>query len=239
MKKIIAAVAAVLIALVVISLLFFKSTPFRYSGVVEAVEIDVPSRLNEVAEKMHAEEGSVIKKGDTLAEFECKEPRLLLAIAEKEYKRASELLKTNAGSRGNYDLKKHNYDDAALKNSWCKVLSPIDGKVLYKYYREGEFVPAGRKVFTVADMREVDAWFYLPHDALAQLAPGMAVKGYLPETGKTYEGVISVINDEAEFTPKNVQTRSERTRLVYGVKARFINDEKQTLKPGMTLEGSF
>ena len=67
----------------------------------------------------------------------------------------------------------------------------------------------------------------------------MKVIGYLPEADKTFEGVISTINDEAEFTPKNVQTRKERERLVYGVKTRFVNDENLTLKPGMTLEVSF
>ena len=50
---------------------------------------------------------------------------------------------------------------------------------------------------------------------------------------------ILAINDEAEFTPKNVQTRRERERLVYGVKTRFQNDNTHTLKSGMTLEVAF
>jgi HlyD family secretion protein len=61
----------------------------------------------------------------------------------------------------------------------------------------------------------------------------------LPEINKTFTGYIRTINDEAEFTPKNVQTRNERERLVYGVKIYFKNDENYTLKPGMTLEVQF
>ena len=71
------------------------------------------------------------------------------------------------------------------------------------------------------------------------LSIGQEVSGYLPEAGKTFKGRILAINDQSEFTPKNVQTREERTRLVYGVKTRFKNDENQTLKPGMTLETEF
>ena len=59
------------------------------------------------------------------------------------------------------------------------------------------------------------------------------------ETGRYFEGTVLTTDDVAEFTPKNVQTRNERTRLVYGVKTRFHNDERLTLKPGMTLEAQF
>jgi HlyD family secretion protein len=62
------------------------------------------------------------------------------------------------------------------------------------------------------------------------------VQATLPEMDdKKFSGVIEFINPEAEFTPKNVQTRDERTRLVYGVKIRFENKDG-ILKPGMTLE---
>jgi len=62
------------------------------------------------------------------------------------------------------------------------------------------------------------------------------VEGLLPEMpGKRFPGRIALLRDEAEFTPKNVQTRSERTRLVYGVKLVFPNPDG-ILKPGMTIE---
>jgi len=64
------------------------------------------------------------------------------------------------------------------------------------------------------------------------------VKALAPELGmREFKGVITVINDKAEFTPKNVQTRKERTRLVFGVKITFQNPDR-ILKPGMTLEVS-
>ncbi len=239
MKKFIFIAVIILLALVAVSLLFFKHTPFNYSGVMEAVEIDLPARINDTLSVINVEEGAAVQKGQILAEFECKEAALKADIAYKEFKRAEELLKTTAGSKENYDFKKNNYDTAALYQSWCKIISPIDGKTLYKYYEPGEFASAGRKVLTVADLSKIDAWVYVEHDKLASISTGMKVKGYLPEADKTFEGIVLTVNDEAEFTPKNVQTRSERQRLVYGVKTRFANDAALTLKPGMTLEVTF
>lgn len=239
MKKVILAAVVVLGVLVLAALAFFRHTPFHYSGVVEAVEIGVPARLNDTIEELYVQEGSPVREGEVIARLECHDTDLKAKIAETEFKRAAQLLKTTAGSRENYDLKKHQFDQAALYRDWCDVKSPITGKVLYKYYEPGEFVTAGRKIVTVADLKELDVWIYVPHDELANLSVGGAVRGYLPETDQTFEGKILAVNDEAEFTPKNVQTRKERTRLVYGVKTRFQNDEKRTLKPGMTLEADF
>lgn len=239
MKKVIISAVIVLLVLVFISLMFFRKTPFNYSGVIEAVEVDVPSRLNDVITKLHVDEGSPVAKGQIVAELECKQVSLDADISYKEYKRAEALLKTSAGPQENYDIKKNRYEQAALAKSWCEVASPLDGKVLYKYYEEGEFAAAGRKILTVANLSGVDAWVYVEHDLLAKLSVGQKVKGHLPETGKDYEGVILAVNDEAEFTPKNVQTQKERQRLVFGIKTRFENDSAQTLKPGMTLEITF
>ncbi len=239
MKKTILISLIILAVLVLAALAFFRKTPFHYSGVIEAVEIGVPARLSDTLAEVFIEEGSPVSQGQTLARLECADTDLKAKIAETEYKRAAQLLETTAGSRENYDLKKHQFDQAALAQSWCEIKSPINGKVLYKFYEPGEFIAAGRKLATVADLKELDVWIYVPHDELAHLSVGQKVSGYLPETKQHFEGKILSINDEAEFTPKNVQTRHERTRLVYGVKTRFVNDANFTLKPGMTLETEF
>ena len=227
MKKTVIIAVVVLAVLVLAALAFFRHTPFHYSGVVEAVEVAVPARLNDTIAELFVDEGSPVQEG------------LKAKIAEIEYKRAAQLLKTTAGSRENYDLKKHQFDQAVLQKSWCEIKSPLTGKVLYKYYEPGEFITAGRKLLTVADLQELDVWIYVPYEELARISVGQRVRGYLPETGRYFEGTVLTTDDVAEFTPKNVQTRNERTRLVYGVKTRFHNDERLTLKPGMTLEAQF
>lgn len=239
MKKTVIIAVVVLAVLVLAALAFFRHTPFHYSGVVEAVEVAVPARLNDTIAELFVDEGSPVKEGQILARLECADTDLKAKIAEIEYKRAAQLLKTTAGSRENYDLKKHQFDQAVLQKSWCEIKSPLTGKVLYKYYEPGEFITAGRKLLTVADLQELDVWIYVPYEDLARISVGQRVRGYLPETGRYFEGTVLTTDDVAEFTPKNVQTRNERTRLVYGVKTRFHNDERLTLKPGMTLEAQF
>ena len=92
------------------------------------------------------------------------------------------------------------------------------------------------KLVTVADLSEVWAMVYVPQPLLAKLSPGQSVEAILPELpGRTLQGKIARIREQAEFTPKNVQTRQERTRLVFGVKIVFPNPER-ILKPGMTVE---
>ena len=239
MKNIAIALVVILLLLTGIGLTFLRHRPFAYSGVVEAVEIDVSSRLNDVITKLYIDDGSPVKQGDILADLECSQTNLQYDIAKREYERAAELLKTSAGSKENYDLKKHQYDMAAVAKTWCRIESPIDGRVLFKYYEQFGFIAAGRRLATITDISRVNAWVYVEHNLIARLKIGQKVKGCLPETGQCFEGHIIAINDEAEFTPKNVQTQRERERLVFGVKTRFENDAAQTLKPGMTVEVEF
>lgn len=239
MKKRIIIATAVLLILVIVSLVFFRTGSFSYSGVAEAVAVDISSRLNDTIAEILVEEGDPVQSGEVVARLTCDTVNLQKEIAQTEFNRAAQLLKTTAGSQENYDLKKHQYDQASLQQSWCTLTSPLTGQVLYKYYEPNEFIGAGKKMLTVANLKELDVWVYVPYAELANLSIGQTVKGYLPEADKVFKGRILAINDQSEFTPKNVQTREERTRLVYGVKTRFENDENLTIKPGMTLETEF
>jgi HlyD family secretion protein len=239
MKKRIIIAIVVLVILVTVALMFFRETKFSYSGVAEAIAVDISSRLNDTIKEILVEEGSQIDEGQIVARLTCDAANLQKNITQTEFNRAAQLLKTTAGSQENYDLKKHQYDQAALQQSWCTLTSPLTGQVLYKYYEPNEFISAGKKILTVANLKELDVWVYVPYTELANLSIGQEVKGYLPEADKTFQGRILAINDQSEFTPKNVQTREERTRLVYGIKTRFKNDENLTIKPGMTLETEF
>lgn len=235
MRKII----PVILVLVIAGAVYFKvrsGADFNYSGTIEATETDLSARISGVIEAYGAREGDPVKKGAVIASLDCADLRLAAGIAAEDFKRAEELYTGGSVSRENYDRLKYKRDDSALKVEWCSVKSPVAGRLLYAYREKGELVTPGTKLATVADLSEVWAYIYVPHDLLAKLKPGMEVKGLLPEAGeKELPGRISVIYSEAEFTPKNVQTRKERTRLVFAVKVSFPNPD-ETLKPGMTIE---
>jgi HlyD family secretion protein len=114
------------------------------------------------------------------------------------------------------------------------LVSSVSGVVLKKNVERGEVVQAGTPVFTIG---EVDApWIkvYVKEDrmTLVKLGQRASVSVDSPKGKKFYEGVVSYISDQAEFTPKTIQTQEERVKLVFGVKVR-VKNENQDLKPGM------
>lgn len=107
------------------------------------------------------------------------------------------------------------------------IVSPIDGVVLSKYAEQGEYAAPGRALFKVADVKQMRLRAYITADLLTNVKIGQKVKVYADqgEKGrKEYEGIVSWISSEAEFTPKTIQTRDERSNLVYAVKIDVKND---------------
>lgn len=107
------------------------------------------------------------------------------------------------------------------------ISSPSDGTVLTKYAEPGEYVLPGRALFKVGNLENMKLRVYITGDQLTSLKIGQKVKVYA-DRGKDenaeYEGIVSWISDEAEFTPKTIQTRDERANLVYAVKIDVKND---------------
>lgn len=109
----------------------------------------------------------------------------------------------------------------------CYVTSPINGTVLTKYAEEGETVTSGKSLFKIANLDDVFVRAYFSTKQLSDIKLGDKVK-VVAEDGtdnpRTYEGVIRWISDEAEFTPKNIQTKDEQVDLVYATKVAVKND---------------
>ena len=125
---------------------------------------------------------------------------------------------------GMYDVQIAQREDQLRK---CRIVSPVSGTVLAKYAEAGETVSSGKPLFKVADMDRVYVRAYFSTAQLSSLAVGDKVT-VIPDDGtpspKEYEGTVTWISDEAEFTPKNIQTRDERADMVYAVKVALEND---------------
>lgn len=107
------------------------------------------------------------------------------------------------------------------------ITSPINGVILSKYAEAGEYAVPGRALFKVADISEMKLRAYVTADQLTGLKIGQKVKVYADrgtDDRREYEGTVSWISSEAEFTPKTIQTRDERSNLVYAVKITVKND---------------
>lgn len=117
----------------------------------------------------------------------------------------------------------------------CRIASPIRGTVLTKYAEAGEVTAAGRPLFKVADLEHIYLRAYVEAPQLTALRLGQEVTVYADrgEADRTpYPGRVVWISGEAEFTPKTIQTRDERSNLVYAVKIAVDNSDGQ-IKLGM------
>jgi HlyD family secretion protein len=216
---------------------FFKND-FRYAGTLEATKVDLSARLPAVIDHMNIREGDHVKTKQTLLTLSCEDFRIADKLANDNYERTLKLYKGGSVSKEVMDQITYKKQDAGLRIEWCSLKSPIEGQVLSRYHEPGEWVSPGTKILTIANIQDIWTYIYVPQTLVAQLSPGLEVTGHLPELGdKVFRGKIIKINSEAEFTPKNVQTREERERLVFGVKVSFAESNmKEELKPGMTIE---
>jgi len=124
---------------------------------------------------------------------------------------------------------------AALQTQTEKMTlrSPIAGMVTSRSAHAGEAAVAGATLLTVGNLDEVKLTIYIPEDELGRVYLGQEVEVQVDSfPGRVFTGMVSYISQEAEFTPKNVQTEKERVNMVFAVKVHLPNPE-HLLKPGM------
>ena len=120
------------------------------------------------------------------------------------------------------------------------INNPINGTVLTKYAMAGEVTSAGKALYKIADLSVLTLRAYITETQLAQAKLNQEVTVLVDSTAtkyKKYTGVITMISDKAEFTPKTIQTKDERANLVYAIKIHVKNDGY--LKIGMYGEVKF
>ncbi|MGE5196882.1 MAG: HlyD family secretion protein, partial [Deltaproteobacteria bacterium] len=207
------------------------------------------------------DEGKIVKKGDVVARLNTDELRRIkdnaaaalrameyqFRLDKLDYDRAENLFKAGAISAQNRDeaKTKFNADRAnleALKASlelantrlgFAVLTSPLDGFVIVKSALPGEVVQTGAPVFTIIDLNNVWVTAYINETDLGRVKLNQEAAVIIDTyPGKKYKGRISFISSEAEFTPKFIQTREERVKLVYRIKVNVDNSSLE-LKPGM------
>jgi HlyD family secretion protein len=120
------------------------------------------------------------------------------------------------------------------------IINPINGTVLTKYAMAGEVTSAGKALYKIADLSVITLRVYITGTQLAQVKLNQHVNVLVDSSAdkyKQYSGVITMISDKAEFTPKTIQTKDERANLVYAIKIHVKNDGY--LKIGMYGEVKF
>lgn len=104
----------------------------------------------------------------------------------------------------------------------CTLRAPRSGRVQYRVVQPGEVIGAGGKVLSLVDVGDVYMIFFLPEAAAGRVALGTDVRVQLDATAQyIIPAQISYVASVAQFTPKTVETRSERQKMVFRVKARI------------------
>ena len=124
---------------------------------------------------------------------------------------------------------------AALQRQIDKMtlFAPRNGMVTSRSAHAGEAAIAGATLLTIANLDEVKLTIYVPENDLGRVYLGQVVEVQVDSyPDRVFSGTVSYMSQEAEFTPKNVQTEEERVNMVFAVKVRLPNPDHR-LKPGM------
>ncbi|MDP2940760.1 MAG: efflux RND transporter periplasmic adaptor subunit [Candidatus Omnitrophota bacterium] len=235
--------------------------PIKVSGNIEGDDVRISFRVAGQITELLTDEGMVIEKDDIVARLNKDElskvkaeAEAALKFAEYQYKldhddyiRAENLLKAGAISAQKRDAAKTQMDTdsanikqlraslelANTKLGWTDLASPLDGYVLVKSALPGEVVQPGAPVFTAVNLDDIWVTAYINETDLGKVKLGQ--KAYVQTDsyrGKKYNGWVSFISSQTEFTPKYIQTNEERVMYVYRIKVRADNSSLD-LKPGM------
>ena len=120
-----------------------------------------------------------------------------------------------------------------------KVYAPIDGVVIVRNVEPGEFVQPGATAFSMADLSNITITVYVPEDRYGQISLGQQAAVSVDSfAGQTFTAEVVHIADQAEFTPRNVQTVEGRSSTVYAIKLK-VTDNEGKLKIGMPADVVF
>lgn len=124
--------------------------------------------------------------------------------------------------------------EAILKDT--EIYAPSSGTVINKLVEEGELVVVGTPVVTLIDLSDIYVKVYIPEKDIGKIRLRNPARIYADAfPGRFFEGDVTEISQKAEFTPKEVHMKEERTKLVFGVKVGISNPEGY-LKPGMPVD---
>jgi HlyD family secretion protein len=252
-KTVIPVVAVVIIVLSsTVYFEFFKNNTQNLkiiagSGTIEVTEIQLSAKIAGRLDSVTVEEGSFVKKGDLLVELDYKElqaqfdsAKANLDYALQRFNRVKTLYAAGNLSTQEYETALSQYKvavanykliSANIQNAM--IYSPLDGTVLEKNLQAGETAFPGSSILTIGDLKNPWMKIYVTEKELGKVKLGQEVKirvDSFPE--KRFSGRVVLISDKAEFTPKTIQTKEERVKLMYAVKIAMQNPGLE-LKPGM------
>lgn len=222
------------------------------SGRIEGYEYHAGTKVSGKVAEMFIEEGSKVKKGDPIGKIYSKqietaleEAKARLVLAEKEYGHYKTLASRDAVAkiRGdqaeeNYRVAQEGFNRANADLDDTLILSPVDGVVVAQIVRPGEVVGQGTPLVTIINMDDLFLKIFLSTEFAGKVNLGDEARIFpdsMPKDG--FNAYVNKVAEKAEFTPKNVETKSQRAKLVFELKLKVKENTDYKLKPGMPADG--
>jgi len=232
------------------------------SGRIEARLTSLTARSTGRVMQINADEGRPVKTGQILAviddealrarvrslEARVRRTQVNLEQARRDVKRAEVMAEGNFMSPQAVELArlKVQEQEATLHEAKATlgeqrallveqvVHSPIDSTVLTRTIEVGELVNPGTPLFTLVDLNSLYVKIYVPEPQIGKIALDQEARIYVDSyPGRFFPARVSKVASQAEFTPKNVETREERVKLVFAVELVLAENPGGVLKPGM------
>ena len=250
------------------------------NGRIEAVQVDVSTRIAGRVEAIMAKEGDLVQAGQIVAQIDTAQLRAKLLrskadvasaksqvaaaeavvaqskaqliLAEQELARTSSLVKKGHASKESFDTRLSNRDVAKANLAAAEATlvsrhraveaaaagvqevqtqvddgvlnSPVFGRVLYRLTEPGEVLSAGGKVLTLLSMSDVYMEIFLPAADAHLVSIGADARIKLDILDVAVPAKVSFVSPRSQFTPKQVETQSEREKLMFRIKVRVPSD---------------
>jgi len=236
------------------------------SGTIEATDVNVASKMGGQILDLGINEGSAVKEGDVIAlldhstlDLQLRQARAgvqlaeaNLSIAEKDFKRARELFSKGSATQKQRDDAEARFaigqaqlsqaraasDLLAKAISDSTIVAPVSGTVTQKPVEIGELVAPGTTVATISKLSSVYLVVYVSEKELGNIVLGQGAEVRTDtDPDRVYPGTVVYISPLAEFTPKNIQTKEDRVKLVFAVKIEIKNTDG-SLKPGVPADAT-
>jgi HlyD family secretion protein len=213
------------------------------SGTIETDQIAVTPQTSGRILTAPSEEGVAVKKGDVLYTLDSS----VLALQVDQAKAGVSAAKANLtnvrhtsghtsadvkSAQAQLDQAKIALEMAQTQLGYASITSPIDGVVSSIAAKAGENAAPGSTLAIVSDPAKLTVTIFVAETDIGKVKVGQTGTLTTDSSTKTYHAGVVFIATQAEFTPASIETKDQRTKLVYQVKLR-ITDADSSLKPGM------
>jgi len=217
------------------------------SGEVEAREYQVAAALAGRLTDVLVAEGDPVTKGQVVAKLDRTALTLQIQQAKQGVVAARATLKEakDDGSQAEVTAARARLrqaeaavDLARVQRDYATITAPRDGVVVSVTTNVGQNAAPGKTLLTIIDSADRFVRVFVPETRIGNVTVGQAVRMATDSSSEVFDGTVTYIAAEAEFTPNNVQTAEQRVKLVYEVRV-SVADDSGTLKAGMPVDVTF